>query len=99
MTPVFDPQIGGYLRESFKLNLGAHAYIVVGEKQHLPDLLKECAYVALCRNRVGADNCEACAKIAENAHQDVIRHVYKTKVKCWNRQGKRDGLKYKGVVR
>lgn len=72
MTPVFDPQIGGYLRESFKRNLGAHAYIVVGEKQHLPDLLKECAYVALCRNRVGADTCESCAKIAENAHQDVI---------------------------
>ena len=72
-APLFDPQVGGYLREAFRNDRGTHAYIVVGEKQHLPDLLKECAYVTLCRNRIGADGCDSCAKIAENAHQDVIR--------------------------
>ena len=67
----FDRNIGQYLVDAFKEGRAAHAYIVVGEKQHLPNLLRECAIVTMCLSHVG-DDCEACKKVIESAHQDVI---------------------------
>lgn len=68
----FDKNIGGYLSKSFSENKGAHAYIIVGEKQTLITLLYECAIARMCKNG-GFDNCETCAKITKGEHQDVIR--------------------------
>lgn len=72
MTAPFDPQVGGYLQQAFADGRSAHAYIVVGEKRHLADLLRECALVAMCPRNSGADKRGACGKIEQNAHQDVI---------------------------
>lgn len=68
----FDPNIGGYLRRAFANNTAVHAYVIVGEKQLIPSLLAECAYVAICPSHIGDDNCEACNKVSISAHQDVI---------------------------
>ena len=70
MTP-FDKNVGQYLVGAFREARAAHAYVVVGEKQHLPNLLRECAVVTMCHNHVGCD-CEACKKVVEGAHQDVM---------------------------
>lgn len=68
----FDKNVGEYLTRAFREGFAVHAYAVVGEKQSLPELLKECAMVTMCVSHVG-DGCEACKKVGENAHQDVIR--------------------------
>ena len=67
----FDKNVGQYLVEAFREGRAAHAYVVVGEKQYLPSLLRECAVVTMCYNHVGCD-CEACKKVVEFAHQDVM---------------------------
>ena len=67
----FDNNVGQYLVDAFREGRAAHAYIVVGEKQHLPNLLRECAIVTMCHNHVG-DGCESCKKVVEGAHQDVM---------------------------
>lgn len=69
---AFDKNVGQYLVGAFREGRAAHAYIIVGEKQHLKTLLKECATVTMCFSHVG-DDCEACKKVALDAHQDVIR--------------------------
>lgn len=69
---TFDKNVGEYLQEAFLHKRAAHAYIVVGQKQHLPMLLTECAVVTMCPNHVG-DNCEVCNKVLDMSHQDVIR--------------------------
>ena len=69
---TFDKNVGQYLVGAFKEGRAAHAYVVVGEKQHLSTLLTECAMVTMCFNHVG-DDCEACKKVKLFAHQDVIR--------------------------
>ena len=68
----FDKNVGGYLSAAFKEGRAVHAYIVVGERQYLPSLLKECAIVTMCANHEGCD-CEACKKVKDGSHQDVIR--------------------------
>lgn len=68
----FDRNVGEYLVRAFQEGFAVHAYAVVGEKQSLPELLKECATVTMCYNHIG-DDCEACNKVRENAHQDVIK--------------------------
>ena len=68
---TFDKNVGQYLVSAFKEGRAAHAYVVVGEKQHLQSLLRECAVVTMCYNHVGCD-CDACKKVIESAHQDVI---------------------------
>lgn len=68
---TFDVNIGGYLQTAFREGHAVHAYVIVGEKQHLAHLLSECALVTMCFNHVG-DDCEACKKVTEGAHQDVI---------------------------
>ena len=70
MTP-FDKNVGQYLVGAFKEVRAAHAYIVVGEKQYLPNLLRECAIVTMCYSHAG-DDCEACKKVVEGTHQDVM---------------------------
>ena len=72
MSMSFDKNVGGYLSTAFNEGHVVHAYIVVGERQYLPSLLKECAIVTMCINHVG-DDCEACKKVVDGAHQDVIR--------------------------
>ena len=72
MMTAFDKNVGGYLSTAFKEGHAVHAYIVVGERQYLPSLLTECAIVTMCANHVG-DDCEACKKVKDNSHQDVIR--------------------------
>ena len=72
MNASFDKNIGAYLSTAFAEGRAVHAYIVVGEKQYLPSLLKECAIVTMCYNHVG-DDCEACKKVKDASHQDVIR--------------------------
>ena len=72
MNMSFDKNVGGYLATAFAEGRAVHAYIVVGEKQYMASLLKECAIVTMCINHVG-DNCETCKKVADGAHQDVIR--------------------------
>ena len=69
---TFDVNVGQYLQRAFADNRAAHAYIVVGEKQYLPQLLNECAVVAMC-NQHTFDGCEVCKKVADGTHQDVIR--------------------------
>ena len=69
---TFDVNVGQYLERAFAERRAAHAYVVVGEKQYLPQLLTECAIVAMCNNHT-FDGCETCKKVADYAHQDVIR--------------------------
>lgn len=68
----FDKNVGEYLARAFREGFAVHAYAVVGEKQSLSELLKECAIVTMCFSHLG-DDCEACKKVKENAHQDVIK--------------------------
>ncbi len=68
----FDRNIGQYLVSAFAENKASHAYIVCGDKQFLPQLLKECAIVAICATHSGTDNCEACRKAHDGVHQDII---------------------------
>lgn len=67
-----DKNVGAFLAEAFRDGRAAHAYIVVGEKQYIGSLLKECAVVTMCRNHLG-DDCEACKKVLLGEHMDVIR--------------------------
>ena len=69
---TFDANVGKYLEHAFADNRAAHAYIVVGEKQYLPQLLTECAIVAMC-DRHTFDGCDTCKKVVDRAHQDVMR--------------------------
>ena len=71
MMTAFDKNVGGYLASAFKEGYAVHAYIVVGERQYIKSLLKECAIVTMCSAHVG-DNCEACKKVVASTHQDVI---------------------------
>lgn len=66
-----DKNVGGFLQQAFANNCAVHAYVVVGDKQNMPSLLKQCALVTMCHNHVGC-NCEACNKVQNNTHQDVI---------------------------
>ena len=68
----FDPHVGQYLERAFAEHRAAHAYIVVGEKQNLAQLLTECAVVAMCANHT-FDGCETCKKVMDHAHLDVMR--------------------------
>ena len=68
----FDPHVGQYLSRAFQENRAAHAYVVVGEKQYLGQLLTECAIVAMC-NSHAYDGCDTCKKVLDCAHQDVMR--------------------------
>ena len=61
-----------FLRDAFSRGHAAHAYIVVGEKLQLPELLKQCAKVCMCSGHTGQDNCETCKKVQQNLHQDVL---------------------------
>lgn len=69
---TFDVNVGQYLTRAFAERRAAHAYVVVGEKQNLSQLLTECAIVAMCANHT-FDGCDTCKKVVDNAHQDVIR--------------------------
>ena len=69
---TFDVNVGQYLTRAFAERRAAHAYIVVGEKQYLPQLLTECAIVTMCEKH-DFDGCETCKKVADCAHQDVMR--------------------------
>ena len=68
----FDVNVGQYLTRAFAENRAAHAYVVVGEKQYLPELLTECAIVAMCPSHT-YDGCETCKKVLDYTHQDVMR--------------------------
>ena len=72
MMSTFDTNVGQHLATAFRQGHAVHAYIVVGERQYLPSLLKECAIVTMCVNHVG-DDCEMCKKVKDGSHQDVIR--------------------------
>ena len=72
MSSSFDKNVGQYLATAFREGHAVHAYVVVGEKQHLADLLTECAVVTMCLNHAG-DDCDACKKVQDGTHQDVIR--------------------------
>ena len=72
MMSTFDRNVGQHLATAFKEGHAVHAYIVVGEKQYLQSLLKECAIVTMCENHIG-DDCESCKKVYDFSHQDVIR--------------------------
>ena len=69
---TFDVNVGQYLMRAFAEHRAVHAYIVVGEKQYLPQLLTECAIVAMCDKHT-FDGCDTCKKVADLAHQDVMR--------------------------
>ncbi len=68
---ALDPNVGQYLKQAFGRGLATHAYIVVGEKQYVKSLLKECALVTMCRNHV-VDECDSCKKVMLGEHLDVI---------------------------
>ena len=72
MKPTLDKNVGLYLQDAFSKGHAVHAYIVVGEKQHVPTLLKECAIVTMCPNHI-VDDCDTCKKVLDGTHQDVIR--------------------------
>ena len=72
MNVTFDKNVGQYLANAFSQGRAVHAYIVVGERQHLASLLTECAMVTMCTNHVACD-CEPCKKVKDGTHQDVIR--------------------------
>ncbi len=59
------------LSQAFKNDKASHAYIVVGEKQHISTLLKNCATIAMCPNST-IDSCEVCHKVQNGLHQDVL---------------------------
>ena len=69
---TFDANVGKYLERAFAENRAAHAYIVVGEKQYIGELLTECAIVAMCDKHT-FDGCDTCKKVFDRAHQDVMR--------------------------
>lgn len=60
------------LVNAFALGQASHAYIVVGEKPHLPDLLMQCAQVVMCTAHTACGKCERCLKVTQGIHQDVI---------------------------
>lgn len=68
---VLDKNVGQYLADAFATGHAVHAYVVVGEKQHIKSLLKQCALVTMCHNHKG-DDCEACKKVELGEHLDVI---------------------------
>lgn len=65
-------QLANYLSGAFALGRASHAYIVVGEKAQLPDLLRQCAAICLCRAHNGKDGCDNCRKVRNGSHQDVM---------------------------
>ena len=69
---TFDANVGKYLEYAFAEGRAAHAYIIVGEKQYLPQLLTECALVTMCPSHTN-DGCDTCKKVLDRAHQDVMR--------------------------
>lgn len=68
---ALDENVGAYLSSAFARGLAAHAYIVVGEKQHVKSLLLQCALVTMCRSHTG-DDCDVCKKVVAGEHLDVI---------------------------
>ena len=68
---ILDPNVGDALYNAFSSNHAAHAYIVVGEKQQLYYLLKQCAAACMCPTH-RYDDCETCNKISLGIHQDVL---------------------------
>ncbi len=69
---IFDQNIGEFLVGAFASSHTSHAYVVVGEKQQLPQLLKQCAAVCMCLSHTGKDGCENCRKVENGLHQDVL---------------------------
>ena len=69
---TFDANVGKYLEYAFAEGRAAHAYIIVGEKQYLPQLLTECALITMCQRHTN-DGCDTCKKVLDRAHQDVMR--------------------------
>lgn len=69
---MLDVNVGGYLAQAFASHTAAHAYIVVGERPHLAQLLAQCAQVVMCNAHIGCGSCDNCVKVAHNSHQDVI---------------------------
>ncbi len=67
----YDSGVGGRLIKAFENNAAAHAYIVSGEKAHIPSLLRQCAAVVLCPSHA-EDNCAVCRKVIDGSHQDWI---------------------------
>ena len=68
---TLDNNVGGYLVRAFAEGHAVHAYIVEGDKAYIPSLLKQCAVVALCPSHT-ACGCDACQKVYDDVHQDVI---------------------------
>lgn len=66
------PDTADVLRQAFENSHAAHAYIVVGEKAQLPQLLNDCAKVCMCRTHTADDDCENCRKVKSRLHQDVL---------------------------
>ncbi len=73
MTSTENYDIVNFLSNAFLQNHTSHAYIVVAERQQLPELLKQCAKVCMCKSHTATDNCEHCKKVQLNLHQDVLR--------------------------
>ncbi len=69
---MLDENVGGRLVQAFKTRSAAHAYIVVGERPYLPQLLAQCAQVVMCAANTACGSCESCAKVIHKNHQDVI---------------------------
>lgn len=69
---MMQSNISNILCQAFATLHAAHAYIVVGEKAQLPQLLKSCAAVCMCQNHTGEDGCENCHKVKNCLHQDVL---------------------------
>lgn len=65
-------EISNILCQAFANSHAAHAYIVVGQKAQLPQLLKSCAAVCMCQNHTANDDCENCHKVKNGLHQDVL---------------------------
>lgn len=68
---ILDQNVNDVLCNAFASNHAAHAYVVVGEKQQLYYLLKQCAAICMCKSH-SVDNCETCNKISLGIHQDVL---------------------------
>ena len=66
-----DPNVGGLLQCAFAEGHVGHAYIVVGEKQSIPTLLRECATVVMNPSHT-FDDSEICHRVVTGQHQDVI---------------------------
>lgn len=69
---TLDNNVGGYLVRAFAEGHAVHAYIVEGNKQYIPELLKQCAVISLCPTH-SICGCEVCQKVADGVHQDVIK--------------------------